>query len=66
MDIRRAQRQPAQECMSILAQDKNNFIDQCKLLGIYNDKEVYLYISSKYKSARLLYSKLLLSSSMVR
>ena len=56
MDIRRAQRQPAQECMSILAQDKNNFIDQCKFLGIYNDKEVYLYISSKYKSARLFHT----------
>ena len=34
----------------------NKFIDQCKLLGIYNNKEVYLYISSKYKSARLFYT----------
>ena len=34
----------------------NNFIDQCKLLGVYNDKEVYLYISSKYKSARIFYT----------
>ena len=34
----------------------NKFIDQCKLLGIYNDKEVYLYISSKYKSARLFHT----------
>ena len=34
----------------------NNFIDKCKLLGVYNDKEVYLYISSKYNSARLFYS----------
>ena len=35
---------------------ENNFIDKCKLLGVYNDKEVYLYISSKYKSARLFYT----------
>jgi hypothetical protein len=34
----------------------NNFIDQCQLLGVYNDKEVYLYISSKYKSARIFYT----------
>ena len=34
----------------------NNFIDECKLLGVYNDKEVYLYISSKYRSARLFHT----------
>ena len=34
----------------------NNFIDECKLLGLYNGKEIYLYISSKYKSARLFYT----------
>ena len=28
----------------------NNFIDVCKLLGNYNDKDVYLYTSSKFKS----------------
>ncbi len=33
--------------------ENNDFIDKCKLLGIYNDKDVYLYISSKYKSARI-------------
>jgi hypothetical protein len=34
----------------------NNFIDKCKLLGNYNDKDAYLYISSKYKSASIFYS----------
>ena len=33
-----------------------NFIDVCKLLGNYNDKDVYLYMSSKYKSNSIFYS----------
>jgi len=41
----------------------NNFIDQCKLLGIYKNKEVFLDISSKYKSARLFLHTILLSPS---
>ncbi len=28
----------------------NKFIDTCRVLGNYNDKDVYLYMSSKYKS----------------
>ena len=34
----------------------NNFIDVCKLLGNYNDKDVYLYTSSKFKSNSIFYS----------
>ncbi len=34
----------------------NNFIGVCKLLGNYNDKDVYLYMSSKYKSNPIFYS----------
>ena len=34
----------------------NNFIDVCKLLGNYNDKDGYLYMSSKYKSNSIFYS----------
>ena len=34
----------------------NNFIDVCKLLGNYNNKDVYLYMSSKYKSNSIFYS----------
>ena len=34
----------------------NNFIDVCKLLGNYNDKDVYLYMSSKYISNSIFYS----------
>ena len=34
----------------------NNFIDVCKLLGNYNDKDVYLYMSSKFKSNSIFYS----------
>ncbi len=26
----------------------NNFIDICQILGSYNDKDVFLYTSSKY------------------
>ncbi len=33
----------------------NNFIDVCKLLGNYNDKDVYLNMSSKYKSNSIFY-----------
>ena len=34
----------------------NYFIDVCKLLGCYNDKDVYLYTSSKFKSNSIFYS----------
>ena len=34
----------------------NNFIDVCKLLGNYNDKDVYLYTSAKYDAPRIFYS----------
>ena len=34
----------------------NNFIDVCKLLGCNNNKDVYLYTSSEYKSNSLFYS----------
>ncbi len=45
----------------------NHFIDICKLLGNYNDKDVYLYISSKYKSKGIfLFSKLLYITKMGR
>lgn len=33
-----------------------NFVDKCRLLGSYNDKNIYLYISSKYNNARIFYS----------
>ena len=33
-----------------------DYIDICKLLGNYNDKDVYLYMSSKYKSNSIFYS----------
>ena len=36
--------------------ENNNFVDSCKLLGSYNDKNVYLYISSKYNNKRIFYS----------
>ena len=31
-------------------------MDSCRLLGIYNDKDVYLYSSAKYDRPRLLYT----------
>ncbi len=34
----------------------NKFIDIYILLGNYNDKDIYLYISSKYKSNSIFYS----------
>jgi hypothetical protein len=34
----------------------NKYIDICKLLGNYNDKDVYLYMSSKYMSNSNFYS----------
>ena len=30
-------------------------MDSCRLLGIYNDKDVYLYSSAKYDRPRLFY-----------
>ncbi len=35
--------------------NKDKFIDTCRLLGIYNDKDVYLYSSAKYDRPRLFY-----------
>jgi hypothetical protein len=32
-------------------------MDSCRLLGIYNDKDVYLYSSAKYDRPRLFYSQ---------
>ncbi len=34
----------------------NNFIDTCRLMGNYNDKDVYLYTSAKYDAPRLFYN----------
>ncbi len=34
----------------------NNYIEKCKLLGNYNDKYAYVYISPKNKSARIFYT----------
>ena len=31
-------------------------MDTCRLLGIYNDKDVYLYSSAKYDRPRLFYT----------
>ena len=33
--------------------DNDKFVDTCRLLGIYNDKDVYLYSSAKYDRPRL-------------
>ena len=33
----------------------DKFIDTCRLLGIYNDKDVHLYSSAKYDRPRLFY-----------
>ena len=34
----------------------NIYIEKCKLLGNYNVKDVYVYISPKNKSARIFYT----------
>jgi hypothetical protein len=34
----------------------SKFVDTCRLLGIYNDKDVYLYSSAKYDRPRLFYT----------
>ena len=34
----------------------NNYVEKCKLMGNYNDKDVYVYISPKNKSARIFYT----------
>ena len=36
--------------------NNDKFVDSCRLLGIYNNKDVYLYMSSKYKSNSIFYS----------
>jgi hypothetical protein len=33
----------------------NKFIDSCRLLGNYNENDVYLYTSAKYDAPRLFY-----------
>jgi hypothetical protein len=35
--------------------NNNKFVDSCRLLGIYNNKDVYLYSSAKYDRPRLFY-----------
>ena len=32
--------------------NNNKFVDSCRLLGIYNNKDVYLYSSAKYDRPR--------------
>ena len=34
----------------------NKFIYTCRLLGKYNDKDVYLYTSAKYEAPRIFYN----------
>ena len=36
--------------------NNNKFVDSCRLLGIYNNKDVYLYSSAKYDRPRLFYT----------
>ena len=35
--------------------NNNKFVDSCRLLGIYNNKDVYLYSSAKYDRPRLFF-----------
>ena len=35
--------------------NNDKFVDSCRLLGIYNNKDVYLYSSAKYDRPRLFY-----------
>jgi hypothetical protein len=35
--------------------NNNKFVDSCRLLGIYNNIDVYLYSSAKYYRPRLFY-----------
>ena len=38
-------------------ENKNNkFIDTCRLLGNYNNQDVYLYNSAKYDAPRIFYT----------
>ena len=34
----------------------NKFIDTCRLLGSYNDQNVYVYNSAKYEAPRIFYT----------
>ena len=36
--------------------NNNKFVDSCRLLGIYNNKDVYLYSRAKYDRTRLFYT----------
>lgn len=36
--------------------NNNKWVDSCKLLGTYNDKNVYLYSSCKASAPRIFYS----------
>jgi hypothetical protein len=40
---------------SLRMTNNNKFVDSCRLLGIYNNKDVYLYSSAKYDRPRLFY-----------
>ncbi len=35
--------------------DNNKLVDSCRLLGLYNNKDVYLCSSAKYDRLRLFY-----------
>ena len=41
--------------------NNNKWVDSCKLLGTYNDKNVYLYSSCKASAPRIFYSPICLS-----
>ena len=36
--------------------NNNKIVDSCRLLGIYNNKDVYLYSRAKYDRARIFYT----------
>lgn len=36
--------------------NNNKFIDTCRLLGSYNDQNVYVYNSAKYEAPRIFYT----------
>ena len=40
---------------SLRMTNNNKIVDSCRLLGIYNNKDVYLYSSAKYDRPRLFY-----------
>ena len=60
MDILTLEGSPARKERWSVPQDKpreNTCVrDSCRLLGIYNDKDVYLYSSAKYDRPRIFYT----------